>query len=129
MSLTDDWEKGVADAWDYFRFKADQLEAEHAFGSVKWRTLKGILDDLDPVIYTLAFARNRDKDEDDGFREGDIVTDFEGEECIITHVEEECLAVVYYDGRVENWMPNTLTKTGKRGCVTVTVPDEDGEIV
>lgn len=128
MNLTDDWEKGVTDAWDYLRFKADQLETEHAFDSTKWRALRNILDDLDPVIYTLAFARNRDKEEDDGFREGDIVTDFEGEECIITHVEEYSgIAVIYYDGRVANWIPNTLTKTGKRGCVTVKVPDEDGE--
>jgi len=123
----DAWEKGVRDAWDYLRFKTAQLEVEHAFDSTKWQTLRNILDDLDPVIYTKAFALDRDEKEDDGFREGDIVTDFEGEECIITHVTGESIAVVYYDGRVENWMPNTLTKTGKRGCVIVKVPDEDGE--
>lgn len=127
MNLTDDWEKGVRDAWDYLRFKAKEIESDAFVYGSRWGKITHILDDLDPVIYTLAFARNRDKEEDDEFREGDIVTDFEGEECIITHVEEESIAVVYYDGRVENWMPNTLTKTGKRGCVTVKVPDEDGE--
>lgn len=123
----DAWEKGVRDAWDYLRSKAKDIESDASVYGSRWGKITHILDDLDPVIYTIAFVRNRDKDEDDGFNEGDIVTDFAGEECIITHVEEESIAVVYYDGKVENWMPNTLTKTGKRGCVSVKVPDEDGE--
>lgn len=125
------WEKGVKDAWEYISHTAHSFVSKAHTDAQAVNDILDLLDDLDPVSYTRWYVETRNsKDEAETFAVGDIVTDFSGEECYVTHTEEEdSVAVMYADGRVENWKPETLEKTGRRAIVRVSEVIGDGELL
>lgn len=126
------WEKGVRDAWEYLKFKSDELLAENEVPSQLWGFIR-VLHDLDPVIYTKGFVEERNKEElakTEPIEVGDIVTRYDGEERMVTYIDKDFV----YTLNLKNGRDllvctfGELTKTGEKAVVKVFKPLAVGEL-
>lgn len=128
------WEKGVRDAWEYIRHKADELYDDNLISwSQSIEEVQDFLHNLDPVIYTKDYVDSRKKEDlakAEPIEVGDIVTRYDGEERLVTYIDKDFVYTLNLeDGRdLLVCTFGELTKTGKKAVVKTFKPLAVGEL-
>ena len=127
------WEKGVRDAWEYIRSRAESFNSNAHTYAQAINDVVDMLEDLDPVSYTKDYVEERSREElakTEPIEVGDIVTRYDGEERMVTYIDKDFV----YTLNLKNGRDllvctfGELTKTGKKAVVKVFKPLAVGEL-